>query len=261
MATWSRLPEAVDRIQADVVLVDIDAADLLYDGVHNLSGHRLVTLLARQLARRPVAIVVMTKLDFAEIEELGRSGVHAIVSPEIGGRALVEQLRIALGKAHGRHVQVASEQKASPDASLPEKQPQPCPSGSDFDQIDDGWRLPDQAWQRIEELLPAVKHPERIRAIDRRAVDAVLLVLRSGLPWSRLPKSLGRVATARQRLQRWGACGILEEILAAGLDALAGWGPFHWDRLDPVLAPTTQLRSPQTESDRTRETSQRAVYS
>jgi transposase/DNA-binding NarL/FixJ family response regulator len=262
VATWSRLPEAVDRIQADVVLVDIDAADLLYDGVQNLSGYRLVTLLARQLARRPVAIVVMTKLDFAEIEELGRSGVHAIVSPEIGGRALVDQLRIALDKAHGRHVPQTSEQDTAPPASLLEKRPPSLPAAPDSDKIDDGWRLPDQAWQRIEELLPVVKHPERIRANDRRAVDAVLLVLRSGIPWSRLPKSLGQPATARRRLQRWGACGILEEILVAGLDALHGWEPFHWDRLAPVLAPAmSPLKSPQTENNRSRKTSQHAVYS
>jgi transposase len=252
----------VDRIQADVVLVDIDAADMLYDGVRNLSGYRLVTLLARQLARRPVAIVVMTKLDYAEIEELGRSGVHAIVSPEIGGRALVEQLRIALGKVHGRHVPLASEQDTASPASLSATRLPSPPASPDYDKVDDGWRLPDQAWQRIEELLPVVKHPERIRANDRRAVDAVLLVLRSGIPWSRLPKSLGRAATARRRLQCWGACGILEEILAAGLDALYGWEPLYWDRLAPVLAPTmTPLKPPQTKSSRLRETSQRAVYS
>ena len=262
VATWSRLPEAVDRIQADAVLVDIDAADLLYDGVQHLSGYRLVTLLARQLARRPVAIVVMTKLDFAEIEELGRSGVHAIVSPEIDGHALVEQLRIALGKAQERHELLASERGTSSGVSREEKQPPEPPAPPDSEKVDDGWRLPDEVWQRIEELLPAVRHPERIRIIDRRAVDAVLLILRSGIPWSRLPKSLGRAATARGRLQRWDDYGILEEILAAGLDALVGWEPFHWERLAPVLAPTMpQLKGPQRERNRTRETSRRAVYS
>jgi transposase len=261
VTNWSRLLEAVDRVQADVVLVDIDAADLLYDGVENLSGYRLVTLLARQLARRPVAIVVMTKLDFAEIEELGRSGVHAIVSPEIEGPALVEQLRIALGKVHGRQVPLPSELDTAPGVSLPER-PLELPDMADSNQADDGWRLPDRVWQRIEELLPAVKHPERIRTIDRRAVDAVLLVLRSGIPWSRLPESLGRPATVRHRLQRWEACGILEEILATGLDALAGGGPFHWERLAPVSPPlATELSRHRSESNRTQETSRRAVYS
>jgi transposase len=174
----------------------------------------------------------------------------------------VEQVRIALGKAHGRHALLASERSAAPAALQPENQPPLVPAAPEPDQADDGWRLPDQVWRRIEELLPAARHPERIRATDRRTVDAALLVLRSGIPWSRLPKSLGRAATARERLRRWGACGILEEILVAGLEALAGWEPFHWDRLAPVLAPTmTQIPSPKTASNRSRETSQRAVYS
>jgi hypothetical protein len=82
-----QLLEAIDRIRADVVLIDMDAADLMYDGLQNLSGYRLVTLLLRQLAHRPVAIVVMTALDFAEIDELARAGVHAIVSPGINSQA------------------------------------------------------------------------------------------------------------------------------------------------------------------------------
>ena len=49
---------------------------------------------------------------------------------------------------------------------------------------DDGWRLPDWLWERVESLLPPrPRHPlgcHRPRVSDRAAMDAVLLVLRTG---------------------------------------------------------------------------------
>jgi len=108
-----QLPEAIDQIRADVVLIDMDAADLMYDGLQNLSGYRLVTLLLRQLAHRPVAIVVMTALDFAEIDELARAGVHAIVSPGINSHAFVEQVRTALHHARRLYTHYLSERRAT----------------------------------------------------------------------------------------------------------------------------------------------------
>jgi transposase len=105
--------------------------------------------------------------------------------------------------------------------------------------VDDGWRLSEQLWRKIDELLPAAKNPERTRPADRRAANAILYVLRSGVPWSRLPKSLGSSVTARERVLKWDACGILEKIVAAGLDMRVDWGRLHWDRLAPAYSPQT----------------------
>ncbi|MGO8951257.1 MAG: transposase [Ktedonobacterales bacterium] len=234
VATWNRLPEAIDRVQADVVLVDMDAVDLMCDGAQSMSGHRLVTLLARQLAQRPIALVVMTRLDFSEIEDLARAGVHAVVSPSTSAQSLIEQVRVALDSARKRCA-LRSAKMSGED--LP---PQHClpPVEQQLQGGDDNWRLPDELWHRIEELLPAVRHPERTRPIDRRALNAVFFVLRSGIPWSKLPKSLGCAATARERVQYWTACGIMEEMLAAGLAAMAGWEHLHWDRLSPTFPPS-----------------------
>lgn len=232
-----QLPEAVDRIPADVVLVDIDAADLLYDGLQNLSGYRLVTLLLRQLAHRPIAVVVMTARDFAEIDELARAGVHAILSPAINSHAFVEQVRSALNHARRRHAHHMSERHDT-SPPVPSIGSQVAPRHLLMSvEVDDGWRLPDQLWRKIEELLPAVKHPERTRPVHRRAADAILFVLRSGVPWSRLPKSLGSAVTVRERVLKWGACGIMEEIVAAGLDPQVDWEHLHWDRLAPAYSP------------------------
>ena len=55
---------------------------------------------------------------------------------------------------------------------------------------DDGWRMPDWLWERIAPLLPAPPpHPlgcHRPRVPDRDAMDAVLLVLRTGMQWNAL---------------------------------------------------------------------------
>ena len=55
---------------------------------------------------------------------------------------------------------------------------------------DDGWRMPDWLWERIEPLLPErPTHPlgcHNPRVPDRNAMDAILLVLRTGMQWNAL---------------------------------------------------------------------------
>ena len=57
---------------------------------------------------------------------------------------------------------------------------------------DDGWRMPDWLWERIEPLLPPPpSHPlgcHRPRVSDRDAMDAILLVLRTGMQWNALER-------------------------------------------------------------------------
>ncbi|AGC42877.1 transposase, is4-like protein [Myxococcus stipitatus DSM 14675] len=54
---------------------------------------------------------------------------------------------------------------------------------------DDGWRVPDELWRRIERLLPArPEHPlgcHNPRVPDRQALDGILLVLRTGCSGAR----------------------------------------------------------------------------
>jgi transposase len=55
---------------------------------------------------------------------------------------------------------------------------------------DDGWRVPDELWAKLEPLLPLrPEHPlgcHNPRTPDRRAMDAILLVLRTGMQWQAL---------------------------------------------------------------------------
>lgn len=103
VAAWDRLPEAVERVQADIVLVDMDVVERETAQSGRLSGHRLVTLLARQLTRRPTALVVMTHLDFAEIEDLARAGISALIPPQAGARRLVQLIQAALERTRERY--------------------------------------------------------------------------------------------------------------------------------------------------------------
>jgi transposase len=55
---------------------------------------------------------------------------------------------------------------------------------------DDGWRIPDGVWAQMEPLLPEPpSHPlgcHRPRVPDRDAMNAILLVLRTGMQWNAL---------------------------------------------------------------------------
>src|ERR1017187_5944066 len=77
---------------------------------------------------------------------------------------------------------------------------------------DDGWRMPDWLWEQVEPLLPPRPfHPlgtHRPRVPDRDAMDAILLVLRTGICSS---------SSAHRRFQEWERAGVFAEIWRQGL--------------------------------------------
>ena len=87
---------------------------------------------------------------------------------------------------------------------------------------DDGWRIPDWLWAKIEPLLPPrPPHPlgcHRPRAPDRSAMNAILLVLRTGMQWNALAASgICSSSSAHRRFQEWERAGVFEEIWRQGL--------------------------------------------
>jgi putative transposase len=99
---------------------------------------------------------------------------------------------------------------------------------------DDGWRVPDWLWERIEPLLPPpAVHPlgcHNPRVPNRNAMDAILLVLRTGMQWNALGVSgICSSSSAHRRFQEWRAAGVFAEIWRLGLleyDEVVGldWG-------------------------------------
>ena len=76
--------------------------------------------------------------------------------------------------------------------------------------------MTDAHWERIEGLLPGkAADPGRTAADNRPFVDAVLHVLKTGIPWADLPERFGRPNTAWNRYGRWCAAGVWERVAGA----------------------------------------------
>jgi len=87
---------------------------------------------------------------------------------------------------------------------------------------DDGWRIPGWLWERIVPLLPArPAHPlgcHRSRVPDRDAMDAIFLVLRTGMQWNALNATgVCHSSSAHRRFQEWQHAGVFHEIWRQGL--------------------------------------------
>ena len=78
------------------------------------------------------------------------------------------------------------------------------------------YELSDPEWGVIGPMLP--NKPRGIpRVDDRRILNGIFWVLRSGAPWRDLPESFGPHTTCYNRFVRWRRAGIWDLIM----DALA----------------------------------------
>jgi transposase len=76
--------------------------------------------------------------------------------------------------------------------------------------------LTDAQWERIEDLLPGkAGDPGRTAADNRLFVDAVIYILKTGIPWADLPARFGKPNTAWKRFDRWCASGAWQRIAQA----------------------------------------------
>jgi len=75
--------------------------------------------------------------------------------------------------------------------------------------------MSDELWGFIEPLLPPHSKEGKPRADDRRTVDAILFVLKTGIPWNDLPKEHGDDVTAWRRLKEWEERGVWKRIMDA----------------------------------------------
>jgi transposase len=106
--------------------------------------------------------------------------------------------------------------------------------------VDDGWRIPDELWARIEPLLPP-KEPQpkggRPWIPDRQAMDGIFYVLRTGCQWKALPRTIGAASTVHDRFQQWVKAGVFRRLWEAGLleyDALKGID-WEWQAMDGAM--------------------------
>jgi putative transposase len=124
---------------------------------------------------------------------------------------------------------------------------------------DDRWRIPDVLWERIEPLLPPrPPHPlggHNPRVSDRKAMDAIFFVLRTGCQWNALNATgICSSSSAHRRFQEWTAAGVFVTLWARGLeeyDALKGLD-WRWLAMDGAMtkAPLGGERTGKNPTDR-----------
>ena len=76
--------------------------------------------------------------------------------------------------------------------------------------------LTDAQWELVKDLLPGkASDPGRTAGDNRLFLDAVLFVLKTGIPWADLPERYGKPNTVWKRFDRWCANGIWEKLTKA----------------------------------------------
>jgi transposase len=132
---------------------------------------------------------------------------------------------------------------------------------ADQEKVRRDWRIPDELWERIQPLLPPRKpHPlgcHRPRVDDRRAMEAIFFVLRTGCLWNALHDTgLCSSSAAHRRFQEWTEADVFLSLWGQGLlayEALKGID-WEWLAMDGAMtkAPLGGEKSGQ-EPDRSRE--------
>lgn len=92
--------------------------------------------------------------------------------------------------------------------------------------------LSDSQWERIAPLLPG-KEGDRGRSgnDNRLFVEALLWLVRTGVPWRDLPASFGLWNTVFRRFRRWAKNGVFERIFKE----LSGDPDFEYAMIDGTI--------------------------
>ncbi len=94
-----------------------------------------------------------------------------------------------------------------------------------------------ELWRQLQPLIPAfvpsAKGGARKLAVsDEAALNGILFVLQTGIPWEDLPQSLGYGSsmTCWRRLRDWNAAGVWEQLHQAMLTRLREHDQIDWSR-------------------------------
>jgi transposase len=76
------------------------------------------------------------------------------------------------------------------------------------------YELTDREWKAIEPHLP--NKPRGVpRVDDRRVLNGIFWVLRSGAPWADVPERYGPRTTVYNRFNRWRKAGVWDRLMDA----------------------------------------------
>ena len=87
---------------------------------------------------------------------------------------------------------------------------------------DDGWRIPDELWEKMEPLLPPPKpHPLGVHnpaVPPRDAMNGIFFVLRTGCQWNALNGTgICSSSSSHRWFQTWCAAGLFLKFWKQGL--------------------------------------------
>lgn len=108
-------------------------------------------------------------------------------------------------------------------------------------------------WKKIEPLLP--KHEAspkggRPRVSDEAALNGIVFVLRTGIPWEDLPQQMGFGSgmTCWRRLRDWHEAGVWHQLHRLLLDELRGAGQLDFSRTSMDAASVASPRGASTQA-------------
>jgi transposase len=99
--------------------------------------------------------------------------------------------------------------------------------------------LSDKQWSKIEPLLPKLRSRGRPWADNRRVLEGILWVLKTGARWRDLPKEYPSASTCWRRLRQWEEQDVWLKIWRQFLSELDQRGKLDWSEsfLDGSFAP------------------------
>ena len=71
--------------------------------------------------------------------------------------------------------------------------------------------MSDLEWEFIKAVLPNKTRGKK-RVDDRRVINGIFYVLRTGIPWADLPSEYGPPTTVYNRFNRWAKAGVWVQV-------------------------------------------------
>ena len=92
-------------------------------------------------------------------------------------------------------------------------------------------QLDDRQWAKLARVIEGLRTTGRRGKDDRKFVEAVLWIHRTGAPWRDLPDGFGPWKTVYNRFDRWSRTGRSGAVFAALVDDVDG----EWHALDSTV--------------------------
>src|SRR5688572_14536767 len=103
--------------------------------------------------------------------------------------------------------------------------------------------LSERQWELIEPLLPRPRSRGRPWANNRKVLEGILWILRTGARWSDLPEEYPSPSTCWRRLKLWEEQGVWLKVWRAFLTQLNDRGRLQWNEcfMDATFAPAKKI--------------------